>query len=637
MAGLIPQAFIDELLNRVDIAEVIESRVPMKRAGRNYKGLCPFHKEKSPSFTVNSDKQFYYCFGCGAGGNAIGFLMDYERMEFPQAVENLANTAGLEVPREENDRSQTQRNNNKPIYELLELCTQHFQQQLRQHSQAQQAVNYLKSRGLTGQIAKQFGVGYAPPGWDNIIVALGDDEAKKHRLLQAGMTIENEEKKRQYDRFRDRIMYPIRDIRGRVIAFGGRVMGDEQPKYLNSPETSVFNKSRELYGLYEARQANRNLKQLIIVEGYMDVIALAQQGITYAAATLGTAVGAAHLERIFRHTNEVVFCFDGDKAGRAAAARALEAALPEMKDGRQAWFLFLPDGEDPDSMVRAIGKEGFEKTVGQAPPLSEFLFSFSSKDVDLQSVDGRARLAKTALPLINKVPDGFFRQLLLQELSVRTGLGEDGVKALTKDLVVTSTIAPSPILAPTSAAYDDSSYPDSYDEHHHSHYEGAPAFENNPDQSQPVQRQKLASTNKRIEATPLRTALALLLFNPELIACVEDHAYLRGSSDPEATVLLELIDLLREQPDTPTFSLIGTWMGTDKDDFAKRMLALEHLLPAQGIQPQFEGAMATIKTKFQRLELETELHLLQSVSISEMNTEQKNRLRELLAKLQSLS
>lgn len=636
MAGLIPQAFIDELLNRVDIAEVIESRVPMKRAGRNYKGLCPFHKEKSPSFTVNSDKQFYYCFGCGAGGNAIGFLMDYERMEFPQAVENLANSAGLEVPREEGDRSQAQRDSNKPIYELLEQCANHFQQQLRQHSQAQQAINYLKSRGLTGQIAKQFGVGYAPPGWDNIITALGDDDAKKHRLLQAGMTIENEEKKRQYDRFRDRIMYPIRDIRGRVIAFGGRVMGDEQPKYLNSPETPVFNKSRELYGLYEARQANRNLKRLIIVEGYMDVIALAQQGITYAAATLGTAVGSAHLERIFRHTNEVIFCFDGDKAGRAAAARALEAALPEMNDGRQAWFLFLPDGEDPDSMVREIGKEGFEKTIEQAPPLSEFLFSFSSKDIDLQSVDGRARLAKLALPLINKVPEGFFRQLLLQELSVRTGLGEDGVKALTKDLVVEQSKAPPQSQQSAPPAYDEP-YTDNYEDQGNSDYQGAPDFDNAPDYAKPVQRQKLAQTNKRIEATPLRTGLALLLFNPELIASVEDYEYLRTSIDPEATVLLELIDLLKEQPDTPTFSLIGTWMGTDKDDFAKRMLALEHLLPAQGIKPQFEGAMATIKTKFQRTELETELRLLQAVSIGEMTVEQKDRLRELLSKLQSLS
>jgi DNA primase len=628
MAGLIPQAFIDELLNRVDIGEVIESRVPMKRAGRNYKGLCPFHKEKSPSFTVNSEKQFYYCFGCGAGGNAIGFLMDYERMEFPQAVENLASAAGLEVPREEGDRSQVQRDSNKPIYELLEQCATHFQQQLRHHSQAQQAINYLKSRGLTGQIAKQFGVGYAPPGWDNIITALGDDDAKKHRLLQAGMTIENEEKKRQYDRFRDRIMYPIRDIRGRVIAFGGRVMGDEQPKYLNSPETPVFNKSRELYGLYEARQANRNLKRLIIVEGYMDVIALAQQGITYAAATLGTAVGSAHLERIFRQTNEVVFCFDGDKAGRAAAARALEAALPEMNDGRQAWFLFLPDGEDPDSMVREIGKEGFEKTIEQAPPLSEFLFSFTGKGIDLQSVDGRARLAKLALPLINKVPKGFFRQLLLQELSVRTGLGEDGVKALTKDLMVEQKDTPQQ--TPQSA-------PPGYDETYADSYQDSPEFGNTPDFAQPVQRERLAPTNQRIEATPLRTALALLLFNPELVAQVEDYEYLRANTNPEATVLVELIDILKEQPDTPTFSLIGTWMGTDKDDFAKRMLALEHLLPAHGIQPQFEGAMATIKTKFQRVELEMELRKLQAISIGEMTTKQKDRLRELLSKLQSLS
>ena len=351
MAGRIPQKFLDDLLDRVDIVEVVDRRVKLKKTGKNYSARCPFHEEKTPSFSVNPDKQFYYCFGCGAGGNALGFVMDYENVDFLQAVETLAGSLGLEIPREQARGGNAQPNRDegsKTLYAMLEAAAQYYQKQLRTHPQARRAVDYLKQRGLTGHIAKRFDLGFAPPGWDNLLQALGTDDAQRKLLMDAGMLVQNEAG-RTYDRFRDRVIFPIRDQRGRIIAFGGRVLGDDKPKYLNSPETSVFSKGRELYGLYQARQANRKLERVLVVEGYMDVIALAQHDITQASATLGTATSQTHLERLYRLTPEVVFCFDGDAAGRKAALRALEATLPCMEDGRQARFLFLDEGEDPDT------------------------------------------------------------------------------------------------------------------------------------------------------------------------------------------------------------------------------------------------------------------------------------------------
>ncbi|MEH6551917.1 MAG: DNA primase [Pseudomonadales bacterium] len=605
MAGLIPQAFIDELLDRVDIAEIVEARVPLRRTGRNAKGLCPFHKEKSPSFTVNSEKQFYYCFGCGAGGNAIGFLIDYERMEFPQAVESLAHLCGLEVPREESPQRAQQQSQNKPLYELLDRCSKHYQLQLRSHAQAKKAVDYLKNRGLNGITAKQYGIGFAPEGWNNLEQALAGDDKLKKQLVTAGMLIENAEKKTTYDRFRDRIMFPIRDIRGRVIAFGGRVLGDDNPKYLNSPETPVFNKSRELYGLHEARLANRKLKRLIIVEGYMDVVALAQYGITYAAATMGTAVGSSHLERIFRQTSEVVFCFDGDNAGRAAAGRALEASLEQIKDGRQAWFLFLADGEDPDSMVQKIGKEAFEAQIDAALPLSEFLFASSAEGLDLQSVDGRARLAQRALPQIEKVPDGAFKQLLLQDLASRTGLSEAGIGQLIQQA------APPP---PTEE-YEQESV-------------RAPA-------PQPVQRKLLQKSQKKPGITPMRTATTLLMFEPELAKKAGDFHHLQGINDPEAELLLELLQSLKEVPDRPPGALLGAWLNTDKDAIARRLFEVEHLLPEEGTEQEFTDAMNRVRQQLQHQHYLLEKTELEAIGLAQMTSEQKNRYRELMALLQN--
>lgn len=301
MAGLIPQSFIDDLLNRTDIVDVVSSRVQLKKTGKNLSACCPFHKEKSPSFTVSPDKQFYYCFGCGAGGNALGFIMDHDNLDFPQAVEELARAAGMEVPREEGRRGQKPRQpTDSPLYPLLEAASEFYRQALRSHPTRKAAVDYLKGRGLSGEIARDFSLGFAPPGWDNLLKHLGADALQQKVMIDAGLLIENAESGKRYDRFRDRVMFPIRDSRGRVIAFGGRVLGDDKPKYLNSPETPVFHKGQELYGLYEARKNNRNLDEIIVVEGYMDVIALAQQGLRNAVATLGTATSEEHLKRLFR-------------------------------------------------------------------------------------------------------------------------------------------------------------------------------------------------------------------------------------------------------------------------------------------------------------------------------------------------
>lgn len=432
MAGRIPQSFIDDLLARVNIVDVLDGRVnKLKRTGKNYSGLCPFHKEKTPSFTANQEKQFYYCFGCGAGGNALGFLMDYERLDFPDAVEELAKMVGMEVPREERSAAQQQRDKQvKDIYSLLEKASDYYCDQLKQHPARQSAVKYLQQRGLSGQIAKQFGVGLAPPGWDNLMQHIGTEPEQIKLLERAGMLIHNEERNSHYDRFRERIMFPIRDQRGRVIAFGGRVLGDAKPKYLNSPETDTFHKSRELYGLYEARQYNNKLEKLIIVEGYMDVIGLAQYGITCAVATLGTATTAQHLERLFKMVNEVVFCFDGDAAGRKAASRALETTLPVITDGKEARFLFLPEGEDPDSLVRQEGQDGFEQRLRDAIPLSSFFFQILQKDIDLDHLDGRARFSREALPLIDGMQPGLLQQMMLNQVRDLTGLSEQQMEDL---------------------------------------------------------------------------------------------------------------------------------------------------------------------------------------------------------------
>ena len=415
MAGLIPQDFIDDLIARADIVEVVGRRVQLKKAGREYKACCPFHDEKTPSFTVSPGKGFYHCFGCGAHGTAIGFLMEYDHMDFVEAIESLAHSMGVDVPRSESDKPARRYDE---LFSLLDTVSRHFQACLKD---APLAIEYVKGRGIDGSTAKRFGIGYAPDGWSNVLDKFGKSPEAIERLLATGLIIAKDNGQ-HYDRFRDRIMFPIRDARGRTIGFGGRIMGDGEPKYLNSPETVLFHKGRELYGLYEARQALRHIDQLVVVEGYMDAVALARHGIDFAVATLGTATTSEHLNRLFRMTDNICFAFDGDRAGRKAAWRALENAMPQIREGRQVRFLFLPEGHDPDSYVNEFGTDAFLKALDDGVALSEFLIEELASQVDMSTIDGRARLAELARPLVGRVPPGVYRELLVDSLAESVGL-----------------------------------------------------------------------------------------------------------------------------------------------------------------------------------------------------------------------
>jgi DNA primase len=525
MVGRIPQSFIDEVLNRTDIVEVIDTRVPLKKAGREFKACCPFHDEKTPSFTVSQVKQFYHCFGCGANGTAISFLMDYEHMEFVEAIEELARRAGLEVPKETTGK-QTQAPSTLPHYALLERVADYYQEQLRSHPQASQAIDYLKQRGLTGDVAARFNIGYAPPGWENLAAALNADNTVRKQLLELGLTVERDKGDGAYDRFRDRIQFPIRDRRGRTIGFGGRVLDDSTPKYLNSSESPVFHKGQELYGLFEARRAVRKLERILVVEGYMDVVALAQFDINYAVATLGTATTHEHLERLFRTVPEVVFCFDGDRAGREAAWRALENTLPVLRDGREARFLFLPDGEDPDSLVRKIGKQALEQQIASATHLSEFFFERLSSRLDINSIDGRARLVTDAKPLLGKLPDSTFQQLMIEQLAA---LAQTTAEQIAGRLEI-----PLPETATAAAP-----------------------------QTRPVRQ----SAGK----SPVRQALELLLYQPSLAAEIQQPDFLRQCDVAGVPLLVEVLDLLQQHPDLSTGAVLEHWREREESRFLSKL------------------------------------------------------------------
>ena len=419
MAGLIPKDFIQDLVARADVVEVVDSRVRLKKAGRNYQACCPFHNEKSPSFTVAPDKQFYHCFGCGAHGSALDFLMEYDGLEFPDAVEELASMLGVEVPREQRSGQtgpRVDKQQQADDYALLEACSKFFAMQLRSHPDKQRVIDYLQARGLNGHTVKNFDIGYAPDAWDAVLKQFGRNRDSQNQLLALKMITENDRGKR-YDFFRDRIMFPIRDRRGRVVGFGGRVLDKGEPKYLNSPETRVFHKGRELYGFWQMKQAHSRIESAIFVEGYMDVVALAQHGITNAVASLGTAATTEHLQLLFRHTPVVICCFDGDRAGRDAAWRALENALPLLKDGVDMRFLFLADGEDPDSLVQREGKAGFEAQLKHAKPLTDYFFEHLMESVDTSTDAGKSSLVGTAKPLISQVASDFYRDLMMTRLA----------------------------------------------------------------------------------------------------------------------------------------------------------------------------------------------------------------------------
>lgn len=558
----IPDAFIQDLLARTDLVELVDSRVPLKKTGRNYSACCPFHNEKTPSFTVAPDKQFYYCFGCGAKGNAVGFLMEYEHLSFPEAVKQLADKAGVEVPRErpETAEDHARRDHLQTLYDLLARADRFYRQQLKQAPERQPAVAYLKQRGLSGEIAAHFGLGFAPPGFDNLTSNLSLDNRGLEQALEAGLLVRREDTGRTYDKFRDRIMFPIRDTRGRTIGFGGRLLGDGKPKYLNSPETPVFHKGRELYGLWEWRQSRDKSEQLFVVEGYMDVIAMAQHGLPNVVATLGTATTEEHTQKLFRQVDEVVFCFDGDDAGRRAAWRALESALPVLEDNKQVRFLFLPEGDDPDSLIRREGRESLLARAADAPTLSAFLFSHLAEGLDTNTVDGRARLARLALPYIQRTQGDFYRSLLRKDLAARTRLDEDELAQLTQAPPPRPAAEPPPWDAPPAP-------PSGLDE---------PAYETRP----PAPPQRKRGSTERGSTLALAERLTCTLLNkPGLLQEYPLPAEIEELELPGLDLLLQTASLLRDQPDLPAPALLGTLMALEQGDTLARLLR-ETLRPA---------------------------------------------------------
>jgi DNA primase len=603
MAGRIPQSFVDNLLDRADIVELIDSRVKLKKSGKNYMACCPFHDEKSPSFSVNAEKQFYHCFGCGASGNAIGFLMEYEHQGFPEAVEYLAQKQGMQVPRESGGLDPEQQQLRLDVYGALEKASRYYQEQLRSHVQANIAQDYLKGRGLTGQIAHQFGIGYAPPGWDNLLKFLGADEAGKTLLSRAGMLVEKEDDGKIYDRFRHRIMFPIRDVRGRVIGFGGRVLNDDKPKYLNSPETEVFHKGRELYGLYEAIQANRHLERILVVEGYMDVVALAQYGVTFATATLGTAASDTHLEKAFRHAPEVVFCFDGDEAGIRAARRALEVSLPVLSEGRQVRFMFLPAGEDPDTLIRQHGKEDFLQRMKNAMPLSEFLFQVAGEALTLATPEGRAGLITNMLPSLRRIPQGAY-QLQLKNLLAH--------KSQTDICAIDTLLEKSPFDSAQVAGTE--RLPD-----------GGEAGEkrrkfvqpNRPASALPVK--KLSRLNEALDEVT-----ALLLKQPALVDQYEVQLHDLGGV-LEAERLLRLADLWRDQPGVSLGKILETWQklyGSEDASYFYELGGREFLLNPEDQARQFGDILGSVQNILRQAEIQVLIDKAKMQGLTQIETEQ---------------
>lgn len=542
MAGRIPRVFINDLLARTDIVDLIDARVKLKKQGKNFHACCPFHNEKTPSFTVNGDKQFYHCFGCGAHGNAIDFLMNYDRLEFVESIEELATQHGLEVPYEAGSGpSQMERHQRQSLYQLMESLNGFYQQSLTQ-SHARGARDYLNNRGLSAEVIEHFAIGFAPAGWDNVLKRFGSNKEDRESLMEAGMLVSND-KGRTYDRFRERVMFPIRDKRGRVIAFGGRVLGNDTPKYLNSPETPIFHKGRQLYGLYEAQKNHPQPARLLVVEGYMDVVALAQFGIDYAVASLGTSTTAEHIQLLFRSTDTVICCYDGDRAGREAAWRALETALPYMNDGRQLRFMFLPDGEDPDTLVRKEGKSAFEARMEQAMPLSSFLFDTLLPQVDLSTRDGKARLSTLALPLIGQIPGETLRIYMRQELGNKLGILDDN--QLEKLM---------PKQAPSGAA----------------------------------------PTAPPLKRTTMRVLVALLVQNPQLATRVPTLDGLSQVKMAGLPLFAELVSRCNENPGLTTGQLLELYRGTNFSQTLETLATWNHMIVDEEVEAVFHDSLASI-------------------------------------------
>ena len=579
MRGRIPREFIDELLARLDVVEVIDRRVPLKKAGKDFKACCPFHNEKTPSFTVSRPKQFYHCFGCGVSGTAITFLMEFEHLSFPEAVEELAGEAGLEVP--DTGPARSGDNPTLPLLEILGETSRYYKDQLRSHSDASTTIAYLKQRGLTGEIAARFDLGYAPTGWDNLSSTAGNEE-KLDLMVKAGL-ISKRESGGHYDRFRARVIFPIHDSKGRVIAFGGRLLDEGEPKYLNSPETPVFHKGSELYNLHRARSAIAQQQVSIVVEGYMDVLALAQHGIDHCVATLGTATTATHLQRLFRLAPSIVFCFDGDRAGRDAAGRALEIALPSLESGRQVSFLFLPDGEDPDSVVRDQGADTFRALIESATPLPDLLFDTLLNQTDPTRMDGKARLATLARPLISRVPEGPLRELMQQRLSDLTGIAPGGLG-------------------------------------------GSPAT------PATVPHKRSSARSKRL--SPMATAISVLVQRPQLAAGLDlPAAVVDTHDDPGVQLLAKVHGLARENPQLTTASLIERFRGNEQQPTLEKLASRNHLVDDDGLEIFLAETFATLASQSIDDRIAELLHLASERELSEI---EKHRLGELYQQRESV-
>lgn len=573
----IPDAFIDDLLARSDIVEVVGARVLLKKQGREYSARCPFHDERSPSFTVSPTKQFYHCFGCGAHGTAISFLMNYDRLEFLDAVEELAKRTGMEVPREtaqKNANPETQ-----SLFNALEAAARFFQKQLAMNDVARA---YLEGRSVDADTRERFGIGYAPEGFSALKDALGTDDRRMQLLEKAGMFSRNE-RGHVYDKFRHRIMFPIHDRRGRVIAFGGRVLSkDDSPKYLNSPETPLFHKGRELYGLWQVRQANQKIARLIVVEGYMDVVALFQHGLPEAVATLGTATTPEHAELLFRNAPDVYFCFDGDAAGRRAATRAMESVLPRMKDGRQAFFLFLPEGEDPDSLVRAEGREGFDARLSDATPLSKFFFDELSRDVHLHTLEGKGRLAERAKPYLAQIPDGAFGDLMRARLTELTGVG---ARATT------------------------------------------------PQTHVPVQRAHASTGTAAPKRSLVRSAITLLLQQPSLGLEAAIPYVFAGLRQPGVELLTELLDVVQMRPDISTGGLLELFAGREEAEALQKLAGISLPGDAKSWQAEFDDVLAQLEKQTLQQRIDDLTLRMREVGNAGMSPAEKDELRELQARV----
>lgn len=578
--GLIPRQFIDDLISRINIVDIIETRVPLKKRGGNYLGLCPFHNEKTPSFNVNTTKQFYHCFGCGMSGNVVSFLMDHDRLDFVSAIEFLAHQLGLEVPQEKGSKAADP--SVSDLYTLLEKTSRYFQHQLRKNPLAKTALSYLKDRGLYVEIIKEFAIGYAPPGWDNLQKEIGVDKNARDLLLSSGMTIKKSHDQ-SYDRFRDRIMFPIRDRRGKVIGFGGRVLNKETPKYLNSPETPVFHKSQELYGLYEALKRNRTLEQVIVVEGYMDVITLFQHNIPFAVATLGTSTSKNHIQLLQRYTSSIIFCFDGDQAGKDASTRALEICLSQFREGTQFRFLFLPSGEDPDSIVRKEGTEVFLNRLKESELLSNVLLKRLSDQVNIQSIDGKSRYIKLAIPYLKLIPAGPFKMMLLDQIGSLLHLDSDRLQQLMNEKST-----------PEQADNNEKKAPPFKPSHH-------------------------------------EIIIALLIQQPTLIRHIKSDQLPGELSSSSLTILQKLITSLKKHPHLTTAHLLEYWREDENYPTLLKLASWQHPVPGANLEQEF----TEVWQHFQQTKLQQQIDLLiNKANQSPLSLEEKKQLQSLLQRKQ---